>query len=216
MTDTGVHDWVKQLGITDRDTGRACATAARQLLINAARAVLGSSPSYTTPHLVFSGFVARAQGLHEAAVAAIEADNPYAAFTLLRAYAENAAAILYLKDHPTKLDRFWREPKGVPVGRINNHANSRFGMFKEIYDQLSQYAHPQPRSILASTRVSDDGTFTWSSAPSFKGDGDAIMACAWTVELARATYHLLMEFGELITPPSVADTPTQQDSGAES
>ena len=69
-------------------------------------------------HLVFSGFLARAQGFHEGAVAAIAADNPYAAFTLLRAYAENAAAILYVKDHPAQLERFWRDTRvsihGVP------------------------------------------------------------------------------------------------------
>lgn len=66
------------------------------------------------------GFLARAQGLHEAVVAAIKADNPYAAFTLLRPYAENAAAILYMTDKPETLERFWRGEPHVAIGRITN------------------------------------------------------------------------------------------------
>jgi hypothetical protein len=47
-------------------------------------------------------------------VAAIKADNPYAAFTLLRSYAENAAAILYVTDKPETLERFWRGSRMWP------------------------------------------------------------------------------------------------------
>jgi hypothetical protein len=158
-------------------------------------------------HLVFSGFLARAQGLHEGAVAAISADNPYAAFTLLRAYAENAAAILYVNDHPAQLERFWREPHGpgVSIGKITSHARGRFDGFKGIYSQLSQYAHPQALSLLASHRVVEGRVVQWSSAPAFKSDHDAVIACAWVVELAAATSNLLMEFaaefGLLADPP---------------
>ena len=79
-------------------------------LISAGRRVLGTGMDYRVEHLLLSGFLARAQGLHEGAVAAISADNPYAAFTLLRAYAENAAAILYVKDHPAQLEVLARYP----------------------------------------------------------------------------------------------------------
>ena len=34
----------------------------------------------------------------------------------------------------------------------------------------------------------------WSSAPTFKSDHDAVMACVWVVELAGATSDLLKEF----------------------
>jgi hypothetical protein len=151
---------------------------------------------YRVEHLLLSGFLARAQGLHEGAVAAISADNPYAAFTLLRAYAEKAAAILYVKDHPAQLERFWRDTRGpgVQIGRITNHAVSRFGGFKDTYSELSRYAHPQALSLLASSRVVEGGVLQWSSAPAFKADHDAVMACAWVVELAEATSHLLVEF----------------------
>jgi hypothetical protein len=49
---------------------------------------------WTTAVVLLSGLVTRGIGLHNAAVAALEADNPFAAFTLIRSYAENAAAVL--------------------------------------------------------------------------------------------------------------------------
>jgi len=70
------------------------AKESRLLLLQVGKQVLGSASEYTTTIMVFSGWLARAQWFHEGASAAVEADNPYAAFTLLRAYAENAAAIL--------------------------------------------------------------------------------------------------------------------------
>ena len=42
----------------------------------------------------------------------IEAENPHAGFTLLRAYAENTTAILYAKDHPNRVDH----PSGSILG----------------------------------------------------------------------------------------------------
>ena len=122
---------------------------------------------YRVEHLVFSGFLARAQGLHKTAVAAISADNPYGAFTLLRAYAENAAATLYVKDHPADLEKFWLDmrPPGIKTGTITNHAESRFEGFKGVYSELSRYAEPHALSSLASTRVREDGRVQWSSAP---------------------------------------------------
>jgi hypothetical protein len=191
-----VPDWVRKLGITDRPSGQEQARASWNALISAGRRVLGTGMDYRVEHLVFSGFLARAQGLHEAAVAAIRADNPYAAFTLLRAYAENVAAILYVKDHPTQLDKFWRELRGpgVQIGRITNHAVSRFPGFKGIYGDLSRYAHPQALSMLASNQVVGDREVQWRSAPAFKSDHEAVIACAWVVELAQSTAQLLVEF----------------------
>lgn len=189
--------FLANLGITDRATGLARARASRELLLKAGKRVLGSAQDYTTELVVFSGFLARAQGFHEGSVAAIEADNPYAAFTLLRAYAENAAGILYLKDKPTTLDRFWRlEP--VSIGKITNYATTRFGGFNPIYSELSEYAHPGSRSMLASQRITgeDNRRVQWRSAPSFRSENDATVACGWTVELATATAHLLVELAD--------------------
>jgi hypothetical protein len=126
--------WLTRLGITDRATGMAEAAAARERLLAAGRRVLKPATDYTIGLLVFSGLLARAQGLHEGSLLAIQHDNPHAAFTLIRAYAENAAAVLYLKDNPENLDRFLRgDVPSVPIGKITNYAVKRFEGFKGMY-----------------------------------------------------------------------------------
>ena len=194
--EVGLPAWIEERGITDRLTGQEQARESLDTLISTVRKALEASPDYRVWHLVLSGFLARAQGFHEGAVAAIDVDNPYAAFTLLRAYAENAASILYVKDHPAELDRFWRDThrQDVPIGEIINYAMTRFRGFKGIYSELSKYAHPHALSLLASSRVIEGRVVQWSSVPRFKSDHDAIMACVWVVELAEATSHFLGEF----------------------
>ena len=119
--------------------------------------------TYQVEHTVLSGLLARAQGLHEGSVAAIGVGNPYATFTLLRAYAENAASILYIKDHPNQLAKFWQlDDYGVSFGKITNYAVTRFAGFKGIYAQLSQYAHPAALGILAQPALSTAGDSTGS------------------------------------------------------
>jgi hypothetical protein len=108
-------------------------------------------------------------------------------------YSENAAAILYVKDHPAQLDRFWRGPP-VKIGRITNYAETRFGGFRGIYSQLSEYSHSQARSLLASHRVTGDRQLDWHSAPRFRSERERIIASAWAVELATATADLLIGF----------------------
>jgi hypothetical protein len=188
--------WIEELGITDRLTGQEQARASLDALISTGRKILEKSFDYRVEHLVFSGFLARAQGFHEGTVAAMGADNPYAAFTLLRAYAENTAAILYLKDHPAELNRFWRDAhrQDVPINEIIDYAVTRLRGFNGIYSELSKYAHPHALSLLASSRVIEGRIVQWSSVPRFKSDYDAVMACVWVVELAEATSHLLEEF----------------------
>jgi hypothetical protein len=190
-------DWVEALGIRDAPSGYEAAWAARKRIFEPARRVIGSAEYVTIHVLVFQGFLARAQGLHEGATSACSAENPHATFTLLRAYAENAAAILYAKDKPREVDRFWDiDGHGISIGRITNYAQTRFEGFRGIYDQLSKFAHPQALGILASTSVTEDRTLQWASAPRFKHSDDQLIAYAWAVELAEATRHLLYEFAQ--------------------
>lgn len=189
--------WIEDLGIEDADSGTQAAQAARERILEPARRVLETSADFTVRLVIFQGFVARAQCLHEAAVQMIDAENPHAAFTLLRAYAENAAAILYAKDHPTRVDHFADpDDRSITVGQIKNWADKRFGGFRDIYDQLSQYAHPHGRGLLASSSVGVDRRVGWASAPHFKSLGDQLVAYAWAVELAEFTRHLLYEFAQ--------------------
>ena len=112
-------------------------------------------------------------------------------------YAENTAAILYAKDHPN-LAAHWLDVDGhgIQIGKITNHARTRLGVFQGIYDQLSQYTHPQARGLLASCTITEVGALQWSSAPHFKSVSDQLVTYAWVVELADATHHLLHEFAQ--------------------
>ena len=82
----------------------------------------------------------------------------------------------------------------MPIHEIITYATSRFPGFKGIYSELNKYAHPHALSLLASSRVIEGRIVQWSSAPTFKSDHDAVIACVWVVELAEATSHLLTEF----------------------
>jgi hypothetical protein len=190
-----------RLGITDLESGLAVAHGALSLVWEGGKLALGGGQDWRLIHVAIAGLLARAQGFHEGAVAAITADNPYAAFTLLRAYAENVAALLYLKDKPQTVSKFVGEPNspGVKPGVLTNYAKKHADGFTAIYEQLSQYAHPASRSLLASQSIveDEDGTsHTWKSksAPQFGSEFDRLMACAWTFELAEAHGALLRAF----------------------
>jgi hypothetical protein len=127
--------------------------------------------------------------------------NPFAAYTLLRSYAENAAAVLYATDHPKKLDRILGlgNTNPITVGTITNYAqqkSKRFGTFRGVYDDLSEFAHPMSRSIFASAKPDADNGFQWSLEPTFKYDHDFLAACALIVELAEANSHILVEYAD--------------------
>lgn len=202
MTDSGGDDvelarLLRHYGIADDVTGREAAWAAREYIQSVASTVVPTGP-ITMDHLIVCGVVARAQSLHEACVAAIESDNPHAAFTLLRAYAEQCAAVVYMADRPERAEGLWNhtEGHGVPVGVITNHAqrSGKIPNFKPLYDQLSKYAHPTAVGLYSSMRVGDDSTFDWQSAPRFKHDDDKLMAYVWCIELAQAINKFAFEF----------------------
>jgi hypothetical protein len=164
MTDTTgeIPESVTARGIVDRATGIAKARESRQRLEDGAKDALGRTDQLYDSHLLVMGLAARAVGLHDGAVNAVETDNPFTAYTLLRSYAENAAAILYATDKPEQLDRilgFGGLPP-ISVGVITNYADpgsGRFGAFKAVYGDLSGFAHPMSRSIFASARNTESG-----------------------------------------------------------
>jgi hypothetical protein len=196
--DAEVPAWVRHLGITDRVTGLERAHASLGLLRVAGGqrlSALRPGAEYTAAQMAFSGFLARAQALHEAAFAAISTGNPYAPFTLLRAYAETAAVIFYLKDYPAQLDKLMPSPHGpgMKIGKITGYAARRLGGFQGMYGELSRCAHPAALSSPMAGHVAS-GQDEWASAPAFRSGPDALAACAWVVELAEVTSYLLVEF----------------------
>ena len=191
-------DFLLPLGIVDLDSGLDKVRQARQSLLDAGGEILRAVTDLYPRHLALMGFLARAQGLHEGVLWAVEADNPYVAFGSLRSYAENAAAMTYLLDKPQTLDQFLSDPeaKGVRPGKLINHAGKYFAGFAGVYSTLSQYAHPAPRSLLASHKVTEggpSGKLQWASAPAFKSESERLIACGWVVELSEATCWLMRQ-----------------------
>lgn len=197
------QELLAQMGLTDLPTAISKATEAMEIVWDAARYALGRFEEPSREFLVVTGLTARAQGFHEGVVLSVTSDNPYTAFTLLRAYAENAAAVAFLSDKPTQLTNFIELDAGVAIGRITGHATKYSDGFKDIYRQLSQFAHPAANSILTSHRLSDnpDGTLKlkWHSSPSFKDERQALLACAWVIELATAHGDLIRKLAWVLT-----------------
>ncbi|KQP77216.1 hypothetical protein ASF37_11675 [Aeromicrobium sp. Leaf289] len=205
MTDTDdpSSEWISSLGIVDPASGALVASEARELIIAAGQNLFPTGP-FKLEQLIIAGLVARAQSLHESAVDASIKNNPHAAFTLLRAYVEHCAAVLYIKDHPTRAENLWNDHHGhgVPIGKITNYAerSGRFVSFREVYRSLSKYAHPGSVGIFASMQVTgeDDGGFTWQSSPRFKSEGEQLLAFAWVVEFARMFHVLIHQYAESV------------------
>jgi hypothetical protein len=133
-----IPSWVSNLGIADRATGIKRARSSRQQIVDVAGASLAAFHQIggmTVPNLVMLGLASRGLGLHDASVDALEADNPFATFTLIRAYAENAAAAEYAIEKPEAIHQLMgMHGSSLPVGRIVGHAmqspSARFGEFK--------------------------------------------------------------------------------------
>ncbi|MFD8102873.1 hypothetical protein ACFV24_25375 [Nocardia fluminea] len=211
-----VPEWMRELGIHDRESAVELANAASRRVREASKATLRfRKDGFTLQHLILMGFVARAQGFAEATACAIAANNPYAAFTLLRSYFENAAAILYVTEKPDAAQKLWeRGPNshGIKIGTITNYARQRFPKSKELYNELSQFAHPHSISMTTSINSDASGKVSWRSEPAFETDEQLLLATAWLEELTTATGHLFREFADVHLPES--ENPITWDSVA--
>ncbi|HEY4268895.1 MAG TPA: hypothetical protein VGM94_11960 [Galbitalea sp.] len=169
-------------------------------------AAFGHRQEISIASMSLMSVLTRAHAFHEGAVDALRSDNPFAAFTLLRSYAENAALLVWLKHHPDDLNRLY--PQAPPdarfaIGKLLNFAQARLLGFSGVYEQLSGFAHPSAATAMTPWRAAgeDNRKVNWTSAPAFKNDGDFMIAGMWAVELAEANGHLWAEcwtayFGE--------------------
>jgi hypothetical protein len=210
----------KSLGITDRESGIRKAGEAKLRLIRFASEALPSSFAFGVAEMTLMSALTRAQAFHEGTLDALASDNPFAAFTLLRGYAENAAMLVWLLEKPVDIERFYpgaTKEMRISVGRLTNKAPSRFGGFRGIYDQLSGFAHPAAASALSGWHSSDESLrVEWASKPAFKNDDDFMIVCVWLVELAQANAHLWREVWEQYFGESPKFTPPEWKFGASS
>lgn len=201
-------------GIVDRETGVAKATEAMRRLLSFTAKAFPAKLDFGVPEMTLMSLLTRAHSFHGAALASVEQNNPFAAFTLIRSYAENAAVLVWFIEHPVDIARFY---PGAPldtrlrIGRITGGAGTRFGEFRGIYDQLSKFAHPDPHTALSGwhSDSADEMKVRWQSAPAFKNDNDFMMACVWLVELAEANANLWRECFEMYfgsVPTAIAPT----------
>lgn len=207
----GDADLPASRGIVDKATGFAEATAARETMTTLVMTFLPKRFDFDVPRMTMLSLLTRAQGFHDGAVAALAADNPFATFTLLRSYAENAAMLCWLVDKPADIERIYPEAppeRTIRIGQLTNYAENRLGGFRGVYAQLSKFAHPGAGTALSGWHAGDENQVHWASAAAFKNDDDYKIACFWVVELAEANGHLWAEcweayFGEQPTfvPP---------------
>lgn len=209
-------------GIVDRQSGLAEAASAREKMTSMAARAIGAERDFDIPRMTMLSLLTRAQGFHDSAVAALQADNPFATFTLLRSYAENAALLCWLVDKPADIERIYPlapADRTIRVGQLTNYAEKRMGGFRPIYAQLSKFAHPGAGTALSGWHTGDENSVHWTSVPAFKNDDDFKVGCLWVVELAEANGHLWSEcwnayFGRLPTyvPPAwVGPTGTEPE-----
>ena len=189
-------------GIHDRASAIDRATISRNALSTAGRIGLHSGFSADPSFLALLGLLSRAQAFHDGALDAVLKDNPFAAATLVRAYSETVAALIWIQAKPRDLLKFsHRAPKreAISIGRLTNFARTLSAGFQGIYDQLSGFAHPTSTGGLSGVKsIAEDGTTTWQSRASFRADDDVILMCFWILELAEAAGGLLIEnFTEL-------------------
>lgn len=137
--------------------------------------------------------VTRAQAFHDSALDAIENDNPWAAYALIRSYAENAAVLLWMLEKPGDLKRLSMladESERFVIGRVIAAANRRAPGFKGLYAVLSDLAHPVASSFSESWQASPESRLAnWSSVPTFKVQENRLWACLWLVELTEIHAH---------------------------
>jgi len=189
-------------GIHDRASAIERAIISRNALFTASRTGLQSGFTADPSFLALLGLLTRSQAFHDGALDAVLKDNPFAAATLIRAYSETVAALLWIQAKPRDLLNFSHtalKRDAISIGRLTSFARTQSAGFKGIYDQLSGFAHPTSAGGLSGVKsVAEDGTTTWQSQASFHADDDVILMCFWILELAEVAGGLLIEiFTEL-------------------
>lgn len=168
-------------------------------------------------HLPLMSFINRAVSLHAGIVAAVEAANPHAAFTLLRAYLELVALTYYVNDHPDYLAALER-----PVAELPKHTRETFAELfdyaapempgiRKVYEILSEMAHFgstalwHPFTFTDTEAEGSPGRLSISTAPHWRNsDTDPRTALAMLQEADEATHYILGEFARLHILPHVA------------
>jgi hypothetical protein len=162
----------------------------------------------TMPILFWFSMITRAQSLHEAIVREIRAQNPHAAFPLIRAFAESVVLVIYVLDDPKYVDLLTSRPSELPkngpkrksIQALIQYASKHAPGMKAVYAELSEATHFGAVAMWASQTIegedADGYRSSWSSAPRWRNDEQAMLACAQVLELAEAMEYYMRRFAE--------------------
>lgn len=180
----------------------------------------------------WAAMITRSEALHGAIWRETKAANPQATFALLRAFLESLVMVMYVLDNPryvgALMDRPRNQAGAAPKRRtmqsLLSHAAKYAPNIKEVYAELSEFTHfgstalwtshvPGERDELGHLSV------TWQTAPSWRNDEQAFIACAHTLELADGMDFYLRELTEryilpLRETPGAADEPAGKANAA--
>lgn len=176
-------------GIVDRASGAALVLAARKKMTGLAATKMGPEPRFDDTMLAMMGLLTRLQAYNEGAARELAADNPFSSASCIRSLAEVVALICYLVEKPADLPRVSMHASDqdrFAIGKLLQAAQREAPGFKDVYEQLSNFAHPSYVGSTTSMNVTDDGRFSWRSVPSFKNDDDACGMYLWLLELTEA------------------------------
>jgi hypothetical protein len=159
-------------------------------------AAVEQSEHFTADLAFILSCISRSRALHEAIVREIGHDNPQAAFTLMRQFAETVALIRYTADHPRYFDTVVRDPQDLQAGMLRhrstqaliNHMDSTYStQFKLVYAQLCDMSHFGATAVWNAHRIESEEEMrtSWSSAPRWRSDEECLIACAQLLELSE-------------------------------
>ncbi|HCF99386.1 MAG TPA: hypothetical protein DEV93_02450 [Chloroflexi bacterium] len=159
-----------------------------------AKQVILADPGNISPLPLFLlSAIARANGLHVAAINAIETTNPHAAFPLIRAYADVVIMTLYIRDHPTYAEVVMAHPgdpnyrRRVSVGRLMVAVKDYAPGVKTVYDELTEGTHFGSIAMWTAWTLSGERTLNYTTAPRWRRpETDPLVFAGWLIELGDA------------------------------
>jgi hypothetical protein len=174
------------------------------------RAAMGDEPHAVlfVQHLPLVSFINRAASLHAGVVSAVKAQNPHAAFTLLRAYLELVVLVRYVDLHPEYLEELKRpkpEGKRKYMSELFEDAATEMVGVRHVYSVLSEMAHFGSTALWHPFTITDpeERTLRFGTGPHWKREDDPRTVLAMLQEADENFFVVLDRFASHHVTPSV-------------
>lgn len=166
---------------------------------------LGTITELETEELIlFGSFASRMRGLHEGVLREISANNPHAAFPLLRAFLEVTTIALYVSRNPTYQRVLLDGPGDGRPGRKSfasmfHAVQDDAEQLNLVYSELSDYTHFGQLGVWGSHSVDEDSrSVVVTDVPRWRSETHFQIACALSRELAHLGQDALHRVGAVI------------------